>query len=310
MQKLLHVSKRSRLDLQVGIGCLCTRVKDPRLQDWMKLRRMLQYIRGTIDLRRIVSLENNAKMDIYIDAAHATHQDFKGQTGGCVIMGDGVIHARSNKQKLNTKSSTESELVGNSDYMPYALWLLYFYQEQGYVIAEKRLHQDNQSTMKMLKNGKSSCWGQSRHVNIRYFWVVDRLKEMSISVEFCPTLTMVSDFFTKALQGSLFRRMRDVVQGIQPRSILEGYDKPKEAADNETTIKDEKEKRVRFKNVIEEQLIPHRKERVEKIDHEKVKGNGLRKFVGSGLNCVENKNRTYASVLKSDARESNIQQRT
>lgn len=107
VQKLLHVpTKRSRRDLQVGIGFLCTMVKDPRLQELMKLWRMLQYIRGTIDLKRIVSLENNAKMDIYIDAAHTTHQEFKGQTGGCVIMGNGVIHARSNKQKLNTMSLT------------------------------------------------------------------------------------------------------------------------------------------------------------------------------------------------------------
>jgi len=99
--KLLHVCERGRLNLQVGIGYLCTRVKDPRQQDWIKLRRMLQYIRGTIDLKRVVSLESSMKMDVYIDASHATHHDMKGQTGGCIMMGDGVIHGRSNNQKLN-----------------------------------------------------------------------------------------------------------------------------------------------------------------------------------------------------------------
>jgi len=95
---------------------------------------MLQYIRGTINMKRVVLLGSSMTMDVYIDASHATHHDMKGQTGGCIMMGDGVIHGRSNKQKLNTKSSTETELVGNSDYLPFALWMLYFYEQQGYKI--------------------------------------------------------------------------------------------------------------------------------------------------------------------------------
>ena len=67
--------------------------------------------------------------------------------------------------------------------------------------------------MKMLKNRRASCGSRSRHINIRYFWVVDRIKQKGydFSVEYCPTGQMVADFFTKPLQGSLFRRMRDVV---------------------------------------------------------------------------------------------------
>lgn len=41
VQKLLHVCKRARLDLQVSIAFLCTRVKSPHLQDWVKLKRVL-----------------------------------------------------------------------------------------------------------------------------------------------------------------------------------------------------------------------------------------------------------------------------
>jgi len=72
-----------------------------------------------------------------------------------------------------------------------------------------------------------------------------------------------------------------------------------------------KRKKVRFKDVIKKQLIPpHRKESVGKTDREKMKRGKLRKFVGSGLNCVNNENRTYASVLKSDTRKYNVRQRT
>jgi len=220
VQKLLHVYKRARADIQVAIAFMCTRVRHPSTQDWYKLRRLLQYLHGTINMRRIISLKNFSQMEIYTDASHATHLDMRGHTGGCIVMGDGVLHCRSSKQKLNTKSSTESELVGGSDYLPYPVWLLYFYEAQGYCIAKKIMYQDNQSTMKFLINGRKSCGKQSRHVNIRFFWIADRLKEHDMTVEYCPTDAMLADFYSKPLQGGLFKRMRDVVMGLEPVSIF------------------------------------------------------------------------------------------
>ena len=64
--KLLHISKRARLELQVSIGFVCTRVKKPTIEDWRKLRRVLQYIRGTIDLERIVSMKLLGEINLYI----------------------------------------------------------------------------------------------------------------------------------------------------------------------------------------------------------------------------------------------------
>ena len=54
--------------------------------------------------------------------------------------------SKSSKQKLNTKSSTEAELVGASDYLPHAIWAKKFMEGQGYALKENRFYQDNQST--------------------------------------------------------------------------------------------------------------------------------------------------------------------
>ena len=70
---------------------------------------------------RILSIDKLMEFDILIDAAYATHPDMRSHTGGCVHAGDGVLHIRSSKQKLNTNSSTEAELVGVSKYFPYAI---------------------------------------------------------------------------------------------------------------------------------------------------------------------------------------------
>ena len=51
-----------------------------------------------------------------------------------MLMGLGTLHCKSSKQKLNTRSSTESELVGVSEYLPYDIWQVNFYKEQGYAI--------------------------------------------------------------------------------------------------------------------------------------------------------------------------------
>jgi len=58
VQKMLHICKRTRIDLQLVIGFLCTRVRCPTEQDWGKLRRMLQYVSGTLKIARIISIEN------------------------------------------------------------------------------------------------------------------------------------------------------------------------------------------------------------------------------------------------------------
>lgn len=47
-------------------------------------------------------------------------------------LGHGIIHAKSSKQKLNTKSSTEAEVVGVSDYVPFKILMTNFLREQGY----------------------------------------------------------------------------------------------------------------------------------------------------------------------------------
>ena len=135
-------------------------------------------------------------------------------------MGIGVLYAKCSKQKLNVKSSTEAELVGNSDYIPYNLWLLLFMSAQGYEIKNNVLYQDNQSTILMLKNGRNSCTGNSRHVNIRYFFVKDRIDKKEVRVEYCPSLIMLADFFTKPLQRSLFNKFRAVIMGYRPISDL------------------------------------------------------------------------------------------
>ena len=212
---LLWIMKRARPDLETAVGFLCTRVSKSDDMDWKKLRRTIAFIRGTIDDVRIIGADSLSKIYTWVDAAYGVTADMKSQTGGAMSLGMGILHGKSSKQKLNVKSSTEAELVGVSDYLPYNIWLLMFLSAQGYEITDNVLYQDNQSTILMLKNGRNSCTGNSRHVHIRYFFVKDRVEKGEVKVEYCPTLQMVADYFTKPLQGSLFNKLRDVIMGYK-----------------------------------------------------------------------------------------------
>ena len=67
--------------------------------------------------------------------------------------------------------------------------------------------------MKMEVNGRNSCTGNLRHVDIKYFWVKDRVDKKEVEIKYCPTTLMLADYYTKPLQGNVFRRFRDVIMG-------------------------------------------------------------------------------------------------
>ncbi len=130
-------------------------------------------------------------------------------------LGAGAVYSTSKKQKLNTKSSTEAELVGVNDIMPQILWTRYFLEAQGYsTVTNLVINQDNQSAMLLEKNGRRSSSKWTRHINIQYFFVSDCVAAGKAKIqEYCPTKEMLADFFTKPLQGNLFRKFREVILG-------------------------------------------------------------------------------------------------
>ena len=112
--------------------------------------------------------------------------------------------------------------MGASDFLPNVIWARMFLEAQGDILKKNTLYQDNQSAMKIIVNGKKSSGQKTKHMDNLYFWIKDRLTSEKIDVEYCPTGEMIADFFTKPLQGNLFRKFRDVVLGY--KHITSVYD--------------------------------------------------------------------------------------
>jgi hypothetical protein len=114
----------------------------------------------------------------------------------------GAIISSSTKQKVNSQSSTESELVAMGDKMSEALWVKRFLEWQGFKVKLNVIYQDNTSTVKLGENGKSSSGKRTRPFDIKCFYVTDLVDRKELKVEHCSTEAMIADYMTKLVASS------------------------------------------------------------------------------------------------------------
>jgi hypothetical protein len=107
----------------------------------------MEYLRKDHARPLVLGAENDGLLMWYGDTLFAVHPNMRGHTGKGLTMGRRFPITASTKQKLNTRSSTESELVGVDDMMPIIIWTCYFLSSQGYGIIKNLLLQDNRSSI-------------------------------------------------------------------------------------------------------------------------------------------------------------------
>ena len=147
-------------------------------------------------------------MIVSIDATFANRDEMRSTSGMCVTLGTGYFITTSKVQKLNSKSSTEAEIIAVSDGMNIPLWLA----AQGYGQHKVTVEQDNQSCIALLTKGRSMA-ETTRFIAIRQFWISAYIKIGAVELIYKATSEMTSDYFTKPLQGSLFMKMVKRIMG-------------------------------------------------------------------------------------------------
>ena len=218
--KGLFVSKRGRQDVAPAIAFLLTRVNAPTEQDWKKLLLLMRFLKKTQD--DMPTYEMKGKMisiKWHLDAAFAVHADMRSHTGASLTFGKGSLQLVSTKQKINTRSSTEAELVSNDDVIAKGLWTRRFLEAQGYTVHENLIYRDNQSSIKLEVNGRASAGKRTRHFDIKYFFITDLINRNEVQIEYCPTDLMISDYMTKPLLGKKFHEFRKMIMNLPDKSV-------------------------------------------------------------------------------------------
>ena len=124
-------------------------------------------MRGTIDLVLTLGADDLLKMKSWVDVSYGIHADCKSHTGGATSWGWGVLGTKCQKQKLNTKSSTEGEIVGVSDFMlnPHGLGTYVhggarIYSKRKCIISRQSEYDEDNNEWKMFKWAENKAHGQ------------------------------------------------------------------------------------------------------------------------------------------------------
>jgi hypothetical protein len=128
-RKLRHVIEYLRVthDLPLilgadGSGVLSWYVDALFADDWRKLRHVIEYLRVTHDLPLTLGADGSGVLSWYVDALFAVHPDMRGHPGGVMTMGRGYPLDSSSKHKLNSRNSAESEIIAVDNLILLILW--------------------------------------------------------------------------------------------------------------------------------------------------------------------------------------------
>jgi len=185
--KIMYLAKRTRPDVLPAVIFLSSRVKTSTLQDWKKLTKMMSFISRTKDEVMSLKYSNSGIITWCVDAAFAVHEDMKSHTGAVMTLGMGSMCSYSLKQKVNSRSSTEAELIGVDDVVSKMIWTQKFMKSQGLEIRHNIVFRNNTSAMKLEENGRVSAGKRTRH------W------RKELEIKYCPTNLMWADYMTKPL---------------------------------------------------------------------------------------------------------------
>jgi hypothetical protein len=172
---------------------------------------ILRYLKGTVNYGLVFGRytdTNRPKVEVYTDASWGNDTETRRSTTGVVIKFNGnVICWHSKKQTTVAKSSTEAEYMALSDATAEALWLKAWITEVFGIDVQVPIYCDNQSAIALSKN--DTYHQRTKHIDIRYHFVRERVKSNDITVTWIPTQEQQADLLTKMLPTKQFQLLRD-----------------------------------------------------------------------------------------------------
>ena len=214
VMKCMFLAKRGKPDVLTGVSALSTRVLTPNEDYWNKLTRLLSYLKSTIKIVLLLEADDIQELKWYVDASFGTHSDLKSYTGSVFTLGNGAICSDSSKQKVNARSSTEAELISINDKIATIMWMNRFIESQGFHINLNVIYQDNTRTIKLAKNGKNSSGKRTQHFDIKYFYITDLINRKEVSIKYCSSNDMLTDYHSKPLIREKFMKIKNKIVNI------------------------------------------------------------------------------------------------
>ncbi|RVW35834.1 Retrovirus-related Pol polyprotein from transposon TNT 1-94 [Vitis vinifera] len=198
---LMYAQTCTRPDISFAVGMLGRYQSDPGFEHWKAAKKVMRYLQGTKDYMLTYKRSEQLEVVGYSDSDYGGCLDSLKSTSGFVFMlANGAISWKSEKQSITASSTMEAEFVACFEASSHALWLRNFISGLGVVdsIAKPlRIYCDNTAAVFFSKNGKFSSG--SKHMDLKYLVVKERVQKQQVSIENIRTTLMVADPLTKGL---------------------------------------------------------------------------------------------------------------
>lgn len=193
---LLYIAVNARPDIAAAVSVLGRRVNQPSQADWVAAKRVVRYLRGTID-RKIEFSGSSLDLIGFVDADWAgDHATRKSTSGYVFLMRGAAISWKSQQQTVVALSSMESEYIALCEATKEAIWLRQLFLDLG--VPQLRptvLHEDNQSCLAFVRSQRvSKC---TKHIDVREKFVKDSCDKGIVKLQYLCSEEMIADALTK-----------------------------------------------------------------------------------------------------------------
>ncbi|KAG8474994.1 hypothetical protein CXB51_031726 [Gossypium anomalum] len=198
---LMYAQVCTRLDIAYIVGMLDRCLKNLGIDHWIVAKRVMRYLQRTKDYMLTYKRLDLLEVIGYSNSDFAGCQDSRKSTSGYIyLLVGGVISWKSVKQTLIASSTMATEFVECYEASNHELWLRNFVT--GLRILENverplKLFCDNKSAVLYSNNNRSTS--KSKHINIKFLVVKERVQNDQISIDHIRTNSMIADPLTKGL---------------------------------------------------------------------------------------------------------------
>ncbi|XP_019179098.1 PREDICTED: uncharacterized protein LOC109174319 [Ipomoea nil] len=198
----------TRPDLSYAVNRLCQFMHTLTVDHWAMVKRVLRYIKGTLDYGLRLSSSPTATIHAYSDSDWAGCPiDRKSTSGYAVFLGTNLVSWLSRKQRTVARSSTEAEYKALADVAAEVTWVVSLLRELGLHTGQpSTLWCDNLGATYLCANPVFHA--RTKHVEIDYHFVRDKVASGDFVVNFVSTKDQLADVFTKPLPEPRFIALR------------------------------------------------------------------------------------------------------
>lgn len=182
--------------------------KNPTMEDWVNIKRILKYLKYTINFG--IKFSKDRQLKVFVDADFAGDIQIRKSISGFLMkIGTAPTSWYSKLQKCVATSIEEAEYYSVSDCAKHNLWYLNVLNNLNINIIFVIINIGNKATIYNCQN--QSINPRSKYIDIKYYYVRSLIKENKIKLKYIKSEENTADGFTKYLNISLMNKFRNAL---------------------------------------------------------------------------------------------------